>query len=132
MESNMEKKNKNNKKIAIIALALIAVSAAFFVVRGHNSSKITTIAFYEIGEREANGIIAEIERITPEKKFNFVKLENDKDTKSKSADKEFEKKIEDSDASLVFVKSGRNDVRDRTAGFAIIADQPPTDGCSTA
>ena len=108
MESNMEKKNKNNKKIAIIALALIAISAAVFVVRGHNSSKITTIAFYGIGEREANGIISEIERITPEKKFNFVKLENDKDTKAKSADKEFEKKIEDSDASLVFVKSGRN------------------------
>ncbi len=96
---------KKNQKILIIAPAVMVLFILLFAFIKNIKGSKTTIAFYNLNEREANGLQEEIIRLSGEKAFSFARLEGEDGFKEKHADREFKKKLQEVNASLVFVKS---------------------------
>ena len=104
-EENGVKKSARTKKAAFIAAGILVAAAAFSVYKAVPKGP-STVVLYDLNEREEAAISDSIRKVADEKSVSIVSLKSDAKTDEKTADREFEKAVKKSGASLVFVKSG--------------------------
>lgn len=105
-EENSVKKNSRTKKAAFIAAGVLVAAAAAFSVYRAVPKGPSTVVLYDLNEREEAAISDSIRKVADEKSVSIVSLKSDAKTEEKTADREFERALKKSGASLVFVKSG--------------------------
>ena len=105
-EKNGVKKSSRTKKAAFIAAGVLVAAAAAFSVYKAVPKGPSTVVLYDLNEREEKAISDSIRKVADEKSVSILSLKSDAKTDEKTADKEFEKAVKKSGASLVFVKSG--------------------------
>ncbi|MBR1715704.1 MAG: hypothetical protein IJ717_12270 [Treponema sp.] len=105
-EENGVKKNSRAKKAAFIAAGVLVAAAAAFSVYRAVPKGPSTVVLYDLNEREEAAISDSIRKVADEKSVSIVSLKSDAKTEEKTADREFERALKKSGASLVFVKSG--------------------------
>lgn len=105
-KENGVKKNSRTKKAAFIAAGVLVAAAAAFSVYRAVPKGPSTVVLYDLNEREEAAISDSIRKVADEKSVSIVSLKSDAKTEEKTADREFERALKKSGASLVFVKSG--------------------------